>query len=84
MTKDIKPYVNKLVNLTILHKKINSSVGNKVIKEKIDELSKSGVSMTMNLVNYLRKISYKWNEDEINKRHNELAEIAYNKVWTIE
>jgi hypothetical protein len=82
--KDIKPYVNKLGNLTLVHKKINSSIGNKFIKEKIEELSTSGVSMTMKLLDYLKEIKYNWNEDEINKRHNDLAEIAYDKAWEIE
>lgn len=82
--KDIKVYVNKIGNLTLVHKKINSSIGNKVMSEKIKELSKSEVHMTRKIVDYLKQINYKWNEEEINKRQNELAAIAYKDVWDIE
>lgn len=81
--KDIKEYVNKLGNLTLLHKKINSTIGNKVIKEKINELSNSGVHMTMTLVEQLKNTNYKWDEETINSRQSELANIAYHKAWTI-
>jgi len=82
--KDIKEYVNKLGNLTIVHKKINSSMGNKTVKEKIEELSNSGNQLTKNLVDRLKTNNYKWDEDEINKWQSELAEIAYHKAWKID
>lgn len=82
-TKDIKPYVNKIGNLTLVHQKINSSIGNKVIKEKISELSNSSVRMTIRLVDYLKGNNYKWDEEEIDKRHAEIAKIAYHDAWKI-
>lgn len=82
--KDIKAYVNKLGNLTLVHKKINSSIGNKVIKEKIDVLSQSGVRMTIKLVEHFKENKYKWDEAEIDRRHDELAKTAYYDAWKIE
>ena len=67
-----------------MHKKINSAIGNKIIKEKINELSNSGVYMTTSLVDQLKKNDYKWDEAAINKRQDELADIAYHKAWIID
>ena len=39
--------------------------------------------MTLDLVDYFETINYQWNEEEINKRQEKLAEIAYNDVWNI-
>lgn len=82
--KDIKSYVHKIGNLTLVSKKINSTVQNKIVKEKIAELSKSGVHMTIKLVEHLKESRYKWDEEAINKRHDELAKIGYIDVWKIE
>lgn len=79
--KQIKNYVNKLGNLTLLSKRLNSTVSNKIIEDKIDELSKSEIAITKKLVDDLRSSNYKWGEDEINSRHLELAEISYDKIW---
>jgi hypothetical protein len=81
--KDIKDYVNKLGNLTIVSKKINSSIGNKNPKEKVKELSKSTIGLTKVLVDQVIKNEYKWGEGDIKSRQVELADVAYHKIWVI-
>lgn len=82
--KEIKDYVDKLGNLTLVHKKINSKIGNKTIKEKIDELKKSDIKMTKEIVRYLEENKYHWSEKEIRERQLKFAEIAYKKSWFLE
>ena len=82
--KDIEKYVNKIGNLTMVHKKINSIIGNKVISDKINALKNSGVAMTQNLVCQLEKTKYQWGEDEINKRQDDLVKVAYYRAWQID
>jgi hypothetical protein len=81
--KEIKEYVNKIGNLTLMHKKLNSSVGNRPIKDKIKALRESKIPITKKLVEKLEKLHYKWGEDQIAKRQKELADIAYYKVWVV-
>ena len=81
--EQIKPYVNKIGNLTLVDVKINSSIGNKVIKDKIVELQKSGLPITKKLVEELTTNSFKWDEYEITKRQNSFAELAYTKIWNL-
>jgi hypothetical protein len=80
--KAIKPYVNKLGNLTLVGKRINSKVQNKIIKEKIQELRRSQLPITKELVKSLESLNLTWGEAEIIARQEELADLAYNKVWT--
>jgi uncharacterized protein with ParB-like and HNH nuclease domain len=79
--KEIKEYVNKIGNLTLLDKRINSKVQNKVIKEKIKFLEDSELPITKILVKELSDLKYKWRKKEIIGRQKRLADIAYNKVW---
>ncbi len=79
--KDIKDYVDRLGNLTLVHKKINSRIGNKIIQDKIEELKKSEIKMTKEIVKYLGTNKFSWSKDDITKRQLTFAEIAYNKSW---
>lgn len=81
--KEIKPYVNKLGNLTLISKIINSTAGNKIIKHKIKDLEQSKLPITQGIVDRLKALDLKWDEDAILKRHDELAGIAYNQVWAL-
>lgn len=82
--KEIKDFVDKIGNLTLVHKKINSKIGNKIIKEKIDELKKSDIKMTKEIVKYLEDNKYKWTKKDILDRQLKFADISYNKSWHIE
>lgn len=81
--RDIKAYVNKLGNLTLIDKRINSKVGNKTIKEKIPVLSQSSLPMNKVLIDQLTTKNHVWNESYINERQKEFAELAYDKVWKL-
>ncbi|MBL4716477.1 MAG: hypothetical protein COC01_10315 [Bacteroidetes bacterium] len=80
--KDVKEYVNKIGNLTLLSKRLNSSMGNEVLNKKLAELEKSEISITQELVKYL-KVNKTWDENEILTRQNELAEISFDSIWKI-
>jgi len=78
---EIKPYVNLLGNLTLVDKKINSRIGNKPIKDKLPELEKSKLPITKKVIEQIRTNKNKWDRDAILERQNQLAEIAFAKVW---
>ena len=79
--KDIKGYVNKLGNLTLVSKRFNSIVGNRIIKEKVEEYEKSEIAMTQKLVEQFKDLGYTWGENQIDQRQDKFADLAYNKVW---
>jgi hypothetical protein len=81
--KQIKPYVNKIGNLTLLSKVINSRVKNGPVSEKITEYENSKVAITEQLVQRLKDLKFIWGENEINQRQNELADTAFKHVWSI-
>lgn len=81
---DIKDYVDKIGNLTLLHKTINAEAGNKSIKDKVDVLSKSEISITKDIVVQLKKSNNKWGENEIKERQTNFAKIAYEQVWSLQ
>ncbi|KAF0108822.1 MAG: hypothetical protein FD146_708 [Anaerolineaceae bacterium] len=78
---EIKPYVNLLGNLTLVDKKINSRIGNKPIKDKLPELEKSKLPITKKVIEQIRTNKNKWDRDAILERQNQLAKIAFAKVW---
>lgn len=79
--KDVKDYVNKLGNLTLISKKINGPMGNKPLKEKAKLFKDSKLNLNKELLEKFKLLKYKWNEKEIEKRQREIAEYAYDIVW---
>jgi len=77
---DIKDYVDKLGNLTLVRKKINSKAGNKSPIAKAEELEKSGIKITRELAKKIKERG-RWTKEDILKRQKELAEIAYDSAW---
>jgi uncharacterized protein with ParB-like and HNH nuclease domain len=77
---EIRDYVNKLGNLTIVDKTINSIASNKKIQEKIDILMTSSLPINRILIEDL-KANEQWDGASINKRQTQLAEIAWENVW---
>lgn len=79
--KEIKEYVNRLGNLTLISKKINGPMGNKLLKEKVELFKESKLNINKELLETFKKLKYKWGAEEIDKRQRELAEYAYDIVW---
>lgn len=79
--EQIKPYVNNLGNLTLVDKRINSKLQNKTVDKKLPELEKSTLPVTIEFVKKLKSLKSKWNEKEINKRQDELCDLAYKDIW---
>lgn len=80
--KDVANYVNKIGNLTLVDRRLNSSAGNAGFNRKLEVLSQSKISMTQSLVNDLIQAKT-WNEDLINVRQEDLAKYAWSNVWSI-
>lgn len=79
--KDIKKYVNKLGNLTLVDKVINSKIGNKCLQEKVKELKHTGMTITKNLVSVIGE--GEWGESGINMRQAEWSKVAYGEIWKL-
>jgi len=77
----IKNYVNKLGNLTLLSKKINSKVQNSIIAKKLPKLKESELEITKRIVILLESLKCQWGEDQINDRQKEFAQISYREIW---
>jgi len=77
----IKTYVNKLGNLTLVDKRINSRLQNKTIDKKLPELEQSTLPLTVELVKKLKTLNGTWDEQSIIERQNDLARLAYNNIW---
>ncbi len=79
----IKDYVNKLGNLTLLSKRINSTIQNLTIDKKLVELEKSELAVTKDVVERLKTLSNQWGEQDIFRRQDEIAETAYAEIWAL-
>ncbi len=79
--EEIRDYVNKLGNLTLIAKKINGPMGNKVLEEKAKLFGDSDLNLNKKLLDKFKELDYKWDEKEIEIRQRELAEFAYDVVW---
>ena len=77
---EVKDYVDKLGNLTPVHKKINSKIGNKDPIAKAEELMKSEIAMTKEVAKQLKQKGT-WTQQDIEDRQRMLASLAYDDVW---
>ena len=81
--QEIKGYVHKLGNLTLLSKILNSKAQNDVLSRKINDLKKSELPITKELVKKLENLNLLWNEEQIILRQSELAKLAFEKIWSL-
>ena len=79
--QDIRDYVNKLGNLTLIAKKINGTMGNKRLNQKIKIFKESKLNINKDLLKRFKLLNYAWGEHEIEDRQKELAAYAYDRVW---
>jgi len=82
--EEIKDYVEKLGNITLIGEGFNKRMGNKSLKEKIKFLRKSEIKLTEDLANHIQENEYRWGEKEVIKRQQDLADIANNVVWNLD
>jgi uncharacterized protein with ParB-like and HNH nuclease domain len=80
---DIKTFVNKLGNLTLIDKRINSKVGNKIVKDKLNLFEKSSLPINHKLIEELKINDCKWDKEAIMLRQQNMAEIARKEIWKI-
>jgi len=81
---EIKDYVDKIGNITLIKTEINSKMGNKSLKEKVELLKESEIVLTSNLAKKIEEKGYQWGEEEIVERQQQLATIANNQVWNLD
>jgi len=79
--QDIKGYVNKLGNLTLLDISLNSKAQNETVDKKIVSYEESGLPITRELVKTLKQKDLNWGEDQIIERQKLFSGIAYNDIW---
>ena len=70
--------VNRIGNLTIVTKALNSKLGNHPWPYKVGLLADDNLEMNKHLLNEMRGET--WNEQEINHRSNIIADYV-NKIW---
>ena len=81
--EDVEDYVNKIGNLTMISKKINSTMGNKGLKEKLVLISGSELSINANLIDFIENHGNKWTDSEIYERGSGLAKLSFNEIWDL-
>lgn len=72
---DMKKYVNRIGNQTLLETKINAEIGNKSFTQKKGYFVQSRIEITRDICNFS-----KWGIEEINIRQMELSKLAI-KLW---
>lgn len=79
----VEGYVNRIGNLTILSKKLNSQAGNKPLKGKFPKLEESELEITKKLVEYIKDSGMKWDQKMIMDRSTSLASLSYKEIWKL-
>ena len=81
--EEIKGYVHRIGNLTLISKRLNSQMGNIDLENKLPILKKSGLKINEDLIDDIESNNNIWNEKSILDRSKKLASIAYDEVWKI-
>lgn len=80
---EIKDYVHRIGNLTLISKRLNSQMGNIDLENKLPILKKSGLKINEDLIFDIESNNNIWDEKSILDRSKKLASIAYYEVWKI-
>ena len=80
---EIRGYVHRIGNLTLISKRLNSQMGNIDLENKLPILKKSALKINEDLISDIEKNNNVWDEQSILERSNKLASIAYDEVWKI-
>ena len=54
-----------------------------MISNKIKDLEQSELLTTKELVSQLKNNNFQWDQEAIEKRQQELAELSYSQIWNI-
>ena len=79
----VESYVNRIGNLTLLAKKLNSQMGNNPLEKKYPKLQESELEITKRLVGFIADSGMSWNEGLIMERSAQLATLCYDEVWRL-
>lgn len=79
---EIKDYIHSIGNLTLIHRRLNSKMGNKPIEDKIPALEESELNINKDLLSVISEAENKWDEDVIAKRAKKISSLAYSSIWS--
>ena len=80
---EIRDYVHRIGNLTLISKRLNSQMGNIDLEKKLPILKKSALKINEDLISDIEKNNNVWDEQSILDRSKKLASIAFDEVWKI-
>ena len=81
--EDVEDYVDRIGNLTMISKKINSKMGNSTLNEKLDNIGGSELAINNNLIQFIEKHGGNWTKDEIHERERDQAKVSFEVVWAL-
>jgi len=76
-TDDAKAYVNRIGNLALMNKRLNSDIKSEEFSQKKTQYASSPFTLTSSIANYSE-----WTPKEIDDRQANLAELAV-RAWTL-
>lgn len=79
---ELKESVNRLGNLTILHEKINSTMSNKPIGDKVELLKDSDIVINKEIIEIVDNNDGNWGPAQIGHRQSMLGEQA-DEAWRL-
>lgn len=87
LDKDDLEAIDNIGNLLVISRHTNSELGSLEPAEKIAALIKNpaytnNLPYLLDFISKYEKSAKKWGKELINKRAQELAEIAYSKIWS--
>ena len=81
---DIKGFVNRLGNLSLLGRRPNGGAQNSTLKDKLKLYKESAYKITnTDLVSFVEDKKNKWNEEIIKERQKEIANEAFDLIWSL-
>tara|TARA_Y100001954_G_scaffold115088_1_gene124508 strand:+ start:2449 stop:4185 length:1737 start_codon:yes stop_codon:yes gene_type:complete len=78
---EIKDYVHNIGNLTLIHRRINSEMGNISLEDKVPKLQRSELRINKQLMVDVMLNGLSWDQEKIENRNTNLANLAYDTIW---
>ena len=80
----IKPYVNRIGNLTLIHPDMNGRMGNKTLEEKIPVLQESDIKLNEEILEGIEYIIQEIETDTLEEDGNSIYQEVQVPVWNRE